>query len=93
MKIADIGDLAPTLSGHEAAELLGVHYETLLAAVHAGTCPVQPLRLGRRLRWPTAPVLKAVGLYPHPENDEGPGTTPGLATYSIAIPDDHDQRT
>src|SRR5438874_324294 len=55
------------LDAHQTAEVFGVSYWTLLDTVKAGTCPVEPLRLGRRLVWPTAKVLRALGL------DEGEG--------------------
>lgn len=52
----------PTIDGHETARILGCSYWSLLEQVKAGTCPVEPLRLGRKLMWPTAKVLAAVGL-------------------------------
>jgi predicted DNA-binding transcriptional regulator AlpA len=54
--------LSPTLSANETASLLGVSYWTLLRAVNSGTCPVEPLRLGRSLRFPTAMILDLLGI-------------------------------
>jgi excisionase family DNA binding protein len=73
VKIGDVVHLPPTLSTREAAELFGVHHETLLAAVRDGTSPVAPLRIGRRMVWPTTLVLDAVGLS---GDSEGRGSTP-----------------
>jgi excisionase family DNA binding protein len=67
--------LPPTLTTDQAAELLGTTAETLYRLVQAGQAPVEPLRLGRVLRWPTALVLEVLGLAP--TRDEGPATTPG----------------
>jgi predicted site-specific integrase-resolvase len=55
-------DLPPTLDASQTAELLGVSYWTLLRAVKAGTSPVEPLRVGRSLRFATARVLAALGI-------------------------------
>jgi hypothetical protein len=62
MKLGDLRDLAPTLNGHLTAEILGCSYWSLLEQVKAGTTPVEPIRLGRNLRWPTIAVLRAVGV-------------------------------
>lgn len=73
--LASIGELPVSLTTHQAAELLGVGYETLLDAVREGRAPVEPLRVGRRLVWPTARVLAALGLSP-------PGLGRGAAPVS-----------
>lgn len=62
MKLSEVDDLPPTLDGHQAAELLGCSYWHLLELVKRGEAPVEPLRLGRSLRWPTAAVLRALGI-------------------------------
>ncbi len=62
MRLADLADLPPTLDGHRTAEILGCSYWSLLEQVKAGVCPVEPIRLGRNLRWPTATVLRTIGL-------------------------------
>jgi hypothetical protein len=55
-------NLPPTLSGRQTAMILGCSYWSLLEQVKRGDCPVAPLRLGRRYRWPTQLVFAAVGL-------------------------------
>jgi hypothetical protein len=62
MTPAEIKALPPTLDAKTLAEMLDVHVWTLYEAVKHGTCPVEPLRVGRKLRWPTALVLRALGL-------------------------------
>ncbi|HWL44219.1 MAG TPA: hypothetical protein VNQ73_14855 [Ilumatobacter sp.] len=52
----------PTLATSEAAEVWGVSDDTLYEQVRLGTAPVEPLRFGRKLRWPTAKVLDSVGI-------------------------------
>lgn len=49
--------LPPTLTTAETAEMLGTTTSTLWRLVREGTAPVEPLRLGRCLRFPTARVL------------------------------------
>lgn len=65
MSTIDLANLPPTISVAEFAELFGVSYWTVLRAVKTGTCPVQPLRLGRSLRFPTAHVLNVLGTQNH----------------------------
>lgn len=55
-------DLAPTLSTDEAASLLGCSVDVLYDGARSGTAPVEPLRLGTRLRWPTARLLAVLGI-------------------------------
>ncbi|MDH4120070.1 MAG: hypothetical protein OEW30_22020 [Acidimicrobiia bacterium] len=51
-----------TMSTGEAAELFGCSPERLQSERGQGTLPVEPLQLGRRLRWPTVLVAAALGL-------------------------------
>lgn len=51
-----------TMSTAEAAELLCCSAERLQQERGRGTLPVEPLQLGRRLRWPTVLVAEALGL-------------------------------
>ena len=60
--LRSLADLPPTLDGHQAAEILGCSYWTLLELRKRGECPVEPLKLGRVLRWPTLKVLETVGV-------------------------------
>ncbi len=55
-------DLPPTIGTEEAAGYFGCSTDALYAAVRNGTAPIEPLRLGSRLRWPTARVLGVLGL-------------------------------
>jgi hypothetical protein len=55
---------ATTMSTREAAGIWGVSPDHLWELVRTGQpTPVPPLRLGRALRWPVAPVLASVGLH------------------------------
>ena len=64
MRLADVGDLPPTLSTEEAAAVWHVSVDHLWHLARQGTAPIEPLRLGRALRWPTVAVLRSVGLDP-----------------------------
>lgn len=52
----------PTLPTNEAAAILGTTADTLYTLVRQGKAPIEPLRLGTKLRWPTRPLLRLVGL-------------------------------
>lgn len=58
----EAAQLPTTIDGHQVADLWGCSYWCVLEQVRSETCPVAPLRLGRKLRWPTAKVLASVGL-------------------------------
>ena len=60
--LADLESLPPALTSEQAAELLGVSRGALWAAARDGDAPVEPYRVGRALRWPTAPILALLGL-------------------------------
>ena len=64
----DIENLPAVLDTVEAAELLNITRDHLWALARQGIAPVQPLRLGRSLRWPTRPLLELLGLGPHATN-------------------------
>ena len=64
IRMSGLADLPPTLDGRQVAELFGCSYWSLLEQVKDGACPVAPLRLGRKLRWPTAQVLRVLGVEP-----------------------------
>ena len=51
-----------TMSTSDAAALFGCTPERLQNERGRGTLPVEPLHLGRRLRWPTVLVAQALGL-------------------------------
>ncbi|MDH3731306.1 MAG: helix-turn-helix domain-containing protein [Acidimicrobiia bacterium] len=52
----------PTMSTNEAAELLNCTPEVLQRDRGKGTLPVEPLQLGRRLRWPSMRIAAALGI-------------------------------
>lgn len=62
MPSVDIDHLPTTLTTERAAELLGVSRGTLWAAARDGDAPVEPIKVGRALRWPTRPILELLGL-------------------------------
>jgi predicted DNA-binding transcriptional regulator AlpA len=76
--IAEIGTLPTVLTSEETAELLGVSVDHLWALAREGTAPVEPLKLGRSYRWPTARLLALLGL--GPDTDEPPVDAGGSVT-------------
>jgi excisionase family DNA binding protein len=54
-----VSNLPPTISVEEAAELLGISRSAAYRAAKAGQ--LKTLRMGRRLRVPTAPLLRMLG--------------------------------
>jgi hypothetical protein len=52
----------PTLDVADTAALLEVSPDTIYDAINAGTFIVEALRLGRRIRIPTLPLLERLGL-------------------------------
>jgi len=64
VRLSDIPNLPPTLTAAETAELLWVSVWSIYEQVKAGTSPVSPLHLGRRVLFPTAAVLRAIGIEP-----------------------------
>jgi predicted DNA-binding transcriptional regulator AlpA len=76
--LGDIGTLPFVLTSEETAELLGVSVDHLWALAREGTAPVEPLKLGRVYRWPTARLLALLGL--GPDADEPPAPTGGSVT-------------
>jgi hypothetical protein len=55
-------DYPPTIPTVKTAEFWSCSPEFLQRQVGTGRLPVEPLRLGNRLRWPTLAVAQAVGL-------------------------------
>jgi predicted DNA-binding transcriptional regulator AlpA len=72
-----------TMNAEQVGEIWGCSAWTIYQMVGAGRCPVEPLRLGRKLVWPTASVLASVGLHFDPATglasvgDETPPGSPG----------------
>lgn len=60
-------DLPPTLSVEEAAELVGVGRNAAYRAAHRGDIPA--FRVGRKLRIPTAGLLRLLGIDQAPASD------------------------
>lgn len=52
----------PTLGVPQVALLLGVGEDAVYSAIKAGTFPVPALRIGRKIRVGTKPLLDAIGL-------------------------------
>jgi hypothetical protein len=65
----DVADLPTTLNTEQAAELLGVSRGALWASSRDGDAPVAPIKVGRALRWPTLPILRALGLVVETDGD------------------------
>jgi excisionase family DNA binding protein len=57
-----LAEAGPTLSLGEAAEVLGISYNTASAAVRRGELGVRALRYGSRWRIPTADLRRVLGL-------------------------------
>jgi hypothetical protein len=70
LRIGGVADLPPGLTTAKAAELYGVGVDHLWALVRTGEAPVEPLRLGRKLVWPTALVLRSLGIEPAVESED-----------------------
>lgn len=62
MILDEVQTLPTTLKADQVAEVWGCSTWAVYAMVKEGTCPVAPLKLGRNLRWGTAPVLRSVGI-------------------------------
>lgn len=71
MRLGDLSSLPPTLSTEQAAEVFGIGVDHLWSLARKGDAPVEPLRLGARLRWPTFLVLRSVGLEVDPSEADG----------------------
>jgi predicted DNA-binding transcriptional regulator AlpA len=75
------------MNAEQVSEAWGCSAWTVYGMVTAGTCPVEPLRLGRKLRWPTALVLASIGLQFDPATGRasvGDETTPGIDPGAVA---------
>jgi len=75
IRLVDVTDLPPTLTTDQAAAVWGVGVDHLWALARSGQAPVEPLRLGRKLVWPTASVLRSIGLDLEHENATSAATT------------------
>ncbi len=50
-----------TYKATEVADKLGISLDTLYASVKTGACPVQPIRVGRRILWAKTRVDELLG--------------------------------
>jgi predicted DNA-binding transcriptional regulator AlpA len=55
-------DLPPTINLPVVAELMGVNLNLMRDMVNSGEFPVKPMHIGERRVFPTAAVLRLLGL-------------------------------
>ena len=67
----DVASLPPVIDVPTAGRLLGLGRSAAYDLILAGRWPTPVLRLGRRLRIPTAPLLALLGLSRSPLSQEG----------------------
>jgi predicted DNA-binding transcriptional regulator AlpA len=91
LSIADVATLPVVLTSEETAELLGVSVDHLWALAREGTAPVEPLKLGRSYRWPTARLLALLGL--GPDANEPPGRSGGSSVTDLPEAAKHPKRS
>ena len=53
-----------TITAQELAEMLGVSTWSVYESVKTDSCPVPPIRIGRRLVWPRAAIERLLQLEP-----------------------------
>jgi hypothetical protein len=71
----DVASLPASLTTEQAARLLGLSRVGLWGMARDGDAPVPFFHAGSALRWPTAPILRLLGL--DDGSDPGPsGTSP-----------------
>jgi predicted DNA-binding transcriptional regulator AlpA len=68
----DVGALPTALTTEQAADLLGITRVGLWKMAGDGTAPVPHFKVGRLLRWPTAPILRLLSL---DQSSTGPAGT------------------
>ena len=83
MNAIDVTALPPVLDVPTAGRLLGLGRSAAYELVLAGRWPTPVLRLGRRLRIPTAPLLALLGLDRSPLSQSG-GMVAGSPTAPAA---------
>jgi predicted DNA-binding transcriptional regulator AlpA len=84
MSAIDPASLPPVLDVPTAGRLLGLGRSAAYDLIVAGLWPTPVLRLGRRLRIPTAPLLALLGLDPVPLSQSG-GIVPESPTAPAAL--------
>lgn len=83
MNTRDTASLPPVLDVPTAGRLLGLGRSAAYDLILAGLWPTPVLRLGRRLRIPTAPLLALLGLDPVRPSQAG-GIVAGSPTAPAA---------
>jgi predicted DNA-binding transcriptional regulator AlpA len=68
----DVASLPASLTTERAARLLGLSRVGLWGMARDGDAPVPFFHAGAAIRWPTAPILRLLGL----SDDEGSGPGP-----------------
>jgi predicted DNA-binding transcriptional regulator AlpA len=81
LSIAEVESLPVVLTSGELARFLGVSEDHVWSMAREGTAPIQPLKLGRVYRWPTARLLTLLGL--GPDADEPPVDAGGSVTDPV----------
>jgi hypothetical protein len=64
MTLADLLELPPTLDAHKVGECWGISGWSVYEGAKRGDLPVEPITVGRSLRWPTISVLLSIGFDP-----------------------------
>lgn len=60
-----------TIGAEEMAEAFGCSTWQVYELVKRGECPVEPIHVGRKLRWPTAAVLRKLAIEPSASSEVG----------------------
>jgi hypothetical protein len=87
----DLASLPPVLDVPTAGRLLGLGRSAAYDLVLAGLWPTPVLRLGRRLRIPTAPLLTLLGLSSSPLSQSS-GIVSGSPTAPAAFSESREDR-
>ena len=87
----DVASLPPVLDVPTAGRLLGLGRSAAYDLVLAGLWPTPVLRLGRRLRIPTAPLLTLLGLSRSPLS-QSDGIVSGSPTAPAAFSESREDR-
>ncbi len=68
MNLDDVASLPTVMDAGQTAAIFDCSVDHLYDLVRRGEAPVEPIRLGRSLRWPTLPVLRLLGVRPEHES-------------------------
>lgn len=81
----DIANMPAALTADEVADLFNIGKDHLYAEVRADRWPTPVLRIGRALRFPTAPILESLGLWPATptEREDAHGSDPVSASNTV----------